>query len=357
MASSYFDLKLEEKRELLEGTVGKTRWSRALIQKDIWVVWALAALFTQPEAPPYAFKGGTSLSKIYGVIDRFSEDVDVTIDPDHEAFLEGEDPLEPNLSKTKLRRRGRRLRDHLPIYLESVLVPYLHEVVDSLPEHSRPEIAADVAKGEVRLVYPNALANRGSPGDIDEAYVRDAVVLEFGARATVEPSEERTASTYLSEIPGMSAELELPVVQVDVLKVERTFWEKATLIHAENTRTAGARIRDRYARHWYDLFCIAADPSLGARAIGDRSALSHVLRVKDIHYRVGGVDYAQCGRGGLRLTPSGEARDRLEKDYREMRTAGMFLEDPPGFSDLMAHLRDLEKEVNALYGRDPLPAL
>jgi hypothetical protein len=254
---SFFELTRNEQKELLQGAEYRTPWSTKMLEKDVWIVWTLDALFRQPNAPRYAFKGGTCLSKAYGAIHRFSEDIDITLDPDHPTYIEGLDPIEPGVTKNQLKQRGDRARAKLPEYLALTLVPYLEQRAQQLPEHSRPTIVLeDGDEGRVRVHYPSALEPSPAP-----PYIAENVLLELGARASTEPSQRADVGTYLGNLPQLEGQVAFPAATVNALSLVRTFWEKATLIHFEITRNDRAAPAERYARHWYDLHAGVAPSS------------------------------------------------------------------------------------------------
>jgi hypothetical protein len=340
---SYFSFTRDEQSELLQGAANRAPWSTKMLEKDVWVVWTLATLFRQPNAPRYAFKGGTCLSKVYGAIHRFSEDIDITLDPDHPTYVEGLDPSEAGVTKNRLKKRGDLARARLPDFLTSTLVPYLRRCALLFPEHSRPTVdIEDAGEGRVRVRYPSALEP-----SVEPPYIAENVLLELGARASTEPSQTAEVRTFLSELPELEGNVAFPTATVRALSIVRTFWEKVTLIHFENTRNDRAGPAERYARHWYDLHALSQRPGLVDMALVDDDTLRLVLRVKHAHYGGKGVRYEDCGTGHLRLATTNGLRIRLEHDYDQMIAANMFVRPPPAFADVTEHLEELESKLNA----------
>lgn len=347
---SFFELTFDEQKELLQGVEYRTPWSTRMLEKDVWVVWTLDALFRQPNAPRYAFKGGTCLSKVYGAIHRFREDVDITLDPDHATFVKGLDPIEPGVTKNQRKKRGDEARAKLPEYLAQTLVPYLEQRAQGLPEHSRPTVALeDGAAGRVRVHYPSALEPSPAP-----PYISESVLLELGARASTEPSQRADVGTYLGDLPQLEGHVTFPTATVNAMGIVRAFWEKATLIHFEITRNDRAAPAARYARHWYDFQALSQRSGLVDQAITDRETLRLVLRVKHAHYSGKGVRYEDCGTGHLRLATTGELRSQLNEDYGEMIAASMFVQAPPTFDIIAVRLAELEALINAHLAQAPV---
>jgi len=319
-----------------------------VLEKDLWVVWRLQALFADPELGRLlGFKGGTSLSKAYAAITRFSEDVDLTID--HRVFGDPLDPLAtPSPSKTQLRRwRERVATDHLPRFLRDRVLPRLESAADAaLDRPRRPVFAIDpIDRATVRVAYPRVLAR--------DDYLRESVLLEFGGRMTIDPIECKHIHTYLQEdLPELATAYELPVATPQVVHGARTFWEKVTAVHAFVTRDEPEKRfaqADRLSRHWYDLVALRAHP-IGAIALERHDIRDAVIRLKALHFASPNVDYADCKTGRTRLVPMEPLLDQLRDDYEDMVDRGMFRIDdpPPSFPELLDGLRSLEREINVL---------
>ena len=349
MAEALLELEPSELRDILDAGASNGPWVREVLEKDLWVVWCLDTLFGQPNAPDYAFKGGTSLSKVYRVIDRFSEDVDVTVSTKDPRILGGDDhPLDDSISNNRRKALNEQAAVNLNHYLTATFAPYVIDHASAtLPSWHRPEVVADDAS--IRIVYPSVLPHSSEP-----PYIERQVLLEFGTRGGTEPSAPHTVTSYLEQVVEPTDQLTFPHAHaVMTLSVERTFWEKATLIHAELARPHRA-LKERYARHWYDLHRLSTHPTLGPQALAAVSALAHVIDMKAKQFRSGGVHYEDCGRGALRLAPDGALRTRLRDDYRQMQASGMFLAEPPTFDALMDQLHDLEATINATFAETPV---
>jgi len=137
-----------------------------------------------------------------------------------------------------------------------------------------------------------------------------------------------------------------PRAIVPVLSAERTFWEKATLIHAECNR---GKVKDsgvaRMSRHWYDLAQLAAG-STGPAAVGDKYLLADVVLQKTVLYYSGYSNYEACLNGDLSLVPQGELAAALEEDFESMKGDGMFWQSPGSFEDIVDLLAEIETEIN-----------
>ena len=335
MAEAFLQLSVQERRDALEVAASASGRPVHLLEKDIWVVWTLATLFASPLREHLVFKGGTSLSKAYAAIRRFSEDIDLTYDirqliPD----LVGDqaDALPPNRSQEK--RWTRAVRDRLPKWIGTSVLPELQRVIDQgrLPTTLR-------ADGEKVFINYEALA-AGS------GYVSPSVMLEFGARSTGEPCEVHEITC---DAAGHLGELTFPVASLRVMRVERTFWEKATAVHVF---CLGGRFRgERIARHWHDLARLD-EAGYAQAALRDRDLALAVARHKAVFFAEKDaegrpVDYEAAVTGALRLVPEGMAKEVLAEDYRRMVDDGLLLDDAETFEVLIEASRKLERKANS----------
>jgi len=305
-----------------------------LLEKDVWVVWALQALFGSPFGEALVFKGGTSLSKGYDVIQRFSEDVDLTYDIRQLLPDLADAPHDPVPgSRAEERRWSRDVQRLLPLWVEGEVRPVLEA-----------RLAADGIVAAVRIegikVFIDYRPTRTGTG-----YVSPSVMLEFGARASGEPSATRPvvcdAAPYLDGIVFPSA---LP----RVMAAERTFWEKATAAHVY---CAQGRLRgERFSRHWHDLARLDAAGFADA-AIADRALARTVARHKAMFFRERAdgedIDYERAVSGGLRLKPDGPSLEALGNDYRRMIEDGLLEADAEPFETLMDACATLSYRANA----------
>jgi predicted nucleotidyltransferase component of viral defense system len=321
----------EERVDILRTQAGITGRTAQILEKDFWICWTLEALFSMPEALPMAFKGGTSLSKVFGAIHRFSEDIDITVDF---RFLDSSvDPFAPTTSRKQQERLTEHLQERVAAYVAEVVTPNLRECLHK--ELQCPPGTIEFAGEDLWIHYPSELGDRSE-------YVTDVVKLEFGGRNSIEPSDRRTVEPYLLPLPGV----ELPSASVTVLAAERTFWEKATLIHAELSRGSFRSSTERLSRHWYDLHRLAAGP-IGLSALADVGLLHDVVKFKKVFYRSAQSGYDRCVTGGLQLVPTDDVvAEALQRDYEKMVSAKMFYDTPPRFDEILEDLRRLANHIN-----------
>ena len=336
MAERYLDLALVDRREVLDVAASASGRPAYLLEKDVWVVWSLDILFAGPLGAPLVFKGGTSLSKAYGAIRRFSEDVDLTYDiralvPE---LVRGRpDALPPNRSQEK--RWTKAVDRALSAWICDAAAPALARALKVV----EPDGEVAVKDGDVIIRYAPLQEGMG--------YGRPEVKLEFGGRATGEPG---AAMEVRCDAADHVRGVEFPTAEPRVLQAERTFWEKATAAHVfcAQRRVPG----EGFARHWHDLVRLD-DAGVVASALADRRIAQGVAAHKAVFFGekdASGkwVDYREAVAGGLRLVPAGDALSALADDYARMVEGGWLLDEAEPFDVLMDACQAIEDRANAV---------
>lgn len=334
--AEFFQLSDADRLEALNRAADTSGRLPHLLEKDIWVVWSLQHLFSGPYSENLVFKGGTSLSKAYNVIRRFSEDVDITYDIRAIARdLVGDAAAPLPASRSQEKKWTKEIRARLSEWVSTKILPRLEQ---EIRERGLPATArADSDK--IFIDYTALITGTG--------YVKPTVMLEFGARSTGEPSELRAircdAAEHLSGI-------DFPSAKPQVMCAERTFWEKATAIHVYCDQGA-FRGRDRFARHWHDVTRLDASGFADA-AIADNALAQAVADHKSMFFaekntRGDIIDYHAAIAGGLRLVPGDEALEKLAADYQHMVDDGLFLDDVEPFAALLERCRVIQQKANA----------
>ncbi|MCF6287143.1 MAG: nucleotidyl transferase AbiEii/AbiGii toxin family protein [Candidatus Hydrogenedentes bacterium] len=327
----FLRLKPDEQADILSAVSTRSGRTSHVLQKDIWVCWVLKNIFEKDTDIRMAFKGGTSLSKVFGLIHRFSEDVDVTLD--YRDLMPDIDPFATNVSKSRIKRLGEALKGRVQSHIRDTILPGLSLSFKELTgESGHIELGEDGEK--IWLYYPSSLGRASG-------YIQDTVLIEFGGRNVTEPNGPHTISPFLAgEIPH----LDFPQSEVMVLAPERTFWEKATLIHVECNRKRTRR-PDRLSRHWYDLAMIGQAES-GANAISNRALLEDVVTHKQLFFNASYAHYNACLTGKFQLVPNNPLLSDLKRDYKQMHNAGMFDIEPPAFTEIVELLSEFEDRIN-----------
>ena len=327
-----------ERAELFGETAARLGFGNPLVvEKDFWVCWVLHQLSALTGLPRIVFKGGTSLSKVFGLIRRFSEDIDLAFHR-HDLGFEGErDPANPALSGHARRGLLGALTKAAIELVADRLLPDLQARAGTAFGEAGRFLVDPAAADTVVFEYPHSLRPEAYGAG---AYVRPQVRLELGARSDHEPQVEGTVRPYAAEL--FPASFAVAACQVPTLAAERTFWEKATMLHERALRPQ-AREPERISRHYYDVV-VMARTDLGRAAISRTELLEAVARHKDVFFHVGGDVYRTAKPGSLRLVPPTGMLGPLRSDYGKMRE--MFFEDPPTFDELVGELRRLEAHIN-----------
>ena len=334
MSEQFLHLPVSDRREILQTAATQLGQQASVLEKDVWVCWTLQTLFSMPNAHPMAFKGGTSLSKVYGAINRFSEDVDVTLD--YRAFDDSFDPFAADVSKNAVKKFNKRLKDYVFQYASTVVAPYIEAQLKALPKPVEYGIDVSDDGEKIWVQYPSAV-------EVNDNYLKSSILVELGGRNVIDPNERHVV---IADISALVTDLDLPSGEVVVLSPERTFWEKATLIHVECNREAFKSDANRLSRHWYDLRMLA-EHAAGKAAINNRSLFEDVVRHKQVFFNASYANYEACLANELRLIPGDEAIAELRTDYEKMLGAGMMYGESPSFDNIITRIRDIEREVNS----------
>lgn len=330
-----------ERRDLFLGASARLGTAVQNIEKDFWVCWTLDALFNGLETggPRLLFKGGTSLSKAFGLIARFSEDIDITVFRDDLGQSAEIDDLN-TLSGKKRRARLDAIRDACQAYITGPLTSqFTHLAASVIPEERfRLELDPDDKDGQSLLFwYPAVTATAGN-------YIRSAVKIEAGAKSALDPHVAASVTPYVTQdLP----DLDLTVTNVITVKPERTFWDKVMILHGlrqwhdrrRELRHGGQRI----SRHYYDVHQLMQAPSAAAWQI------DHELAIDCAHHArlfFGSADLGLdlAAPGTFTLTPSPAMREALKKDYEAM--AGMVFGDIPPLDTVLRSAEHFEQIVN-----------
>lgn len=336
MPEAFLKLSRDDQREVLELAREKTDRPTHLLEKDVWVVWTLAALFDSPTSADLTFKGGTSLSKAYKVIDRFSEDIDLTYDIRKLiGDLLNDDRALPS-SRSQANKWTKAVRERLPDWIATQVQPVIEAALAREKVDAKLEIGGK-DNDKLFLHYPALKQGTG--------YVPPIVALEFGGRATGEPHQVLPVTCDMDgHVPGVS----FPTASPLVMSVARTFWEKATAAHVY---CAQGRIRsERYARHWHDLAALGRSQYF-AEAVMDRAVATSVAQHKAFFFiekdSAGSViDYMPAVSGKLNIVPEGNALAALAEDYANMLADQVMLGDALTFEQLMQTCREIEIQAN-----------
>ena len=326
--NNYFQLSKDQQQIVLTQAANKTGLPVQAVEKDLWVTVVLQIVFSLPIANRLVFKGGTSLSKVWKVIRRFSEDIDLAIDPSIWGF-------EGDLTKKQIKR----LRKASSIFVRDELCLSLKGVVSEtgmekwLQVEVDPDGEGDGTYPEPRVIHVRykSLFNENLP------YLHSEVKLEVGARSLLEPTAKAAVTSAIEDVLPISTTIKQ--VMIPTALAEKTFLEKAFLLHglfsAQSSREA-----NRKSRHLYDLAQIM-NTDIAARAIADDNLWNTIHHHRELFTSMSGVDYTPDIRKRIRLLPPDDVIDNWRSDYKDMQSS-MIYGEKPTFTELMKKMRELE---------------
>lgn len=321
------------RQELFRNTADRMGLPDAIVEKDFWVCFTLDHLFHHSRwKDSISFKGGTSLSKAFRLINRFSEDIDIILD----LCVLGYERDEPwkQRSKTKQDAFNKDANLRAENFLSDIFCP---EIKSGLSEAmgKDAEVSIDVTdKQTVNFVYPRLYTNKAT---------LQIIRLEIGALAAWTPAEIAQISSYAADsYPDVFEQKSTKILTV---APERTFWEKATILHHEANRPEQLAMPPRYSRHFYDLSCIAKSPVKDA-AFSRLSLLQKVVDFKMKFYPRVWAKYEEAVPGTFKLVAPDYRMARLRADYEIMKD--MLFGEKPDFEEVINTVRDLEEEINGL---------
>lgn len=331
--NKFLELTDEQRRTVFEQTAARVHLPVNAIEKDFWVTEMLQHLFTLPYADKMVFKGGTSLSKVWGLIRRFSEDMDIAID----RSMFG---IEGDVTKKQLKK----LRKESSVFVRDILAKDLANALECAGMNSfiaieaAPDGQGDATYPEPRQIhifYKSVLPDRHN------SYLRDEVLIEIGARSLLEPASKAKIESFVSkEFPHLTSQDS--DIHVTAAVAEKTFLEKAFLLH-ELFSTDGCLNASRKSRHMYDL-CKLSEAGLSDQAIANKVLWNAICHHREIFTPIKGVDYTSDIRKNICLTPPTKAIKAWEKDYDTMVTNMIYEDNVPDFAHILSSMSEIESK-------------
>lgn len=335
-----------DRRDLFVGAGNRLGTAEQNVEKDFWVCWTLDILFNSPVAagPRLLFKGGTSLSKGYGLIERFSEDIDITVFRDDIGEPATVEELEA-LSGKKRTARLESIRAACQEYINGALLTHVTtQLTKTLTDAGIPagegRLEPDVEDQDhqsLLLWYPTVTATGNE-------YIRRAIKIESGAKSALDPHSPIIVKPYVDDdLPA----LDLSVPNVTTVDPSRTFWDKVVILHGlrrwwdhRNELKGGGQ---RVSRHYYDVYRLLAAEA-GQRAVNDRAMASDCVRHAQMFFNRPAFDLSEAVQGSFTLAPHEGMVDNLRRDYEAM--SGMIFGKIPPIDNVLATIADLEEQIN-----------
>ncbi len=324
--NNWLGLNKERQIDLFNQIGAKTGLPPFAIEKDAWVTLVLRILFSSEIKDYIVFKGGTSLSKVFYLIERFSEDIDLAINREYLGF-------EGDLNKGQIRKLRRASHDFSSNILPEILKKGLEQF----------GISSDLFK----INIPNTKISDQDPEQIhfnyqsvfeEDHYLPNRVLIELGARSLNEPF-------IIKEIRSMIDENfpEVPFSEkafnIKAILPEKTFLEKIILLHEEFIKPIEKIRYQRMSRHLYDIYKIV-DTNVGRRALKDSELFRNICQHRSVFTSIQGVDYHKLKCRELNCIPPDEIFDQFRNDYSEMQE-NMIYGDSPGFDELIEKLKEI----------------
>lgn len=337
MKLEFLSLPADERRLYIEQAAIQRNVSPIVMEKDFWVCWLLGILFESEFANGLVFKGGTSLSKVFGVINRFSEDIDLSLSP---AFLR---LPEAGTSRNQASKWMSRAEAECEVAVQTQISPAMQAAVMNVlgkNDQVRFEFLKDSTTNSPVLLfhYPSS-----QPTGFD--YLKRSVKLEFGSLTDQQPIGRHAIRPWVAEvIPAAFPDWKCNVV---ALGIDRTFWEKVTILHTEYYRPADKPTPDRLSRHYADTASLALHPE-ARKAITKNDLRDRVVAWKSRFFGSTWANYHLAKPGTFHIIPNGERIPALRRDYQLMRD--MYLTDPLSFDDILTVLSGLERQINLVDG-------
>ena len=323
----------EDRAALFHNTAEAMKMTDAIIEKDFWVCYMLDYLFHRLEWKDHiAFKGGTSLSKAYGLIERFSEDIDLILD--WRVLGYGIDEPWEHRSNTKQDIFNKEANTRAEDFLKNVFLP---SIVNDLTAEIGAEVKCFIDETDpqtVKIAYPNSFY---------DSSILQEIRLEIGALAAWTPVNVADITPYAAQEYGRL--FKQPSTDILTVLPERTFWEKVTILHREAFRAEDRPFPTRYSRHYYDLYRMM-QTQVKDNALADNDLLTKVVDFKDKFYRCPWARYDLAKRGTMRLMPPEYNLDKLRDDYEHMQN--MLFGDKPSFDEIMEGIAKLEADINMI---------
>ena len=330
----YIDLSIQDRQDILRRVQSETGKDPQIVEKDWWVVTVLRALFELPYAQHISFKGGTSLSKCWNLIQRMSEDVDIAIDREFLGFG-------GQLSRTQISDRLRRaacsfVREKLQFDLATQLEK------DGISPDSF-KVTVDITP--ISTTDPETIKVEYTPIFDANPYIRSTVLIEVSGRSMSEPLDKIPIRSYIDEVYTQAPFTE-PASEVRAVVPQRTFLEKLFLLHEEFAKPQADIRVDRMSRHIYDI-CKMADIPFADQAIADKDLYLSVIDHRRTFIGLRGFNYQTLLPQTLSILPPVAVRDAWKKDYQTMQES-MIYEESPSFEQLIEKLTGLNKRINTL---------
>ena len=330
----FINLSIEERQDIIRRVQTENGMDLQIIEKDWWVTAVLRALFSLPYAEHISFKGGTNLSKCWGLIQRMSEDIDIAIDREFLGFS-------GQLSKTQISDKLRRaacsfVREKLQYELAEQMIR------DGI---SKEFFKVDVNITPISTTDPEIIEVEYSPVFNNNPYIRSKVIIEVSGRSMSEPVVGVNLHSYIDDV-YKNAPFAEPDFEVRAVVPQRTFLEKLFLLHEEYYKPIKNIRTSRMSRHLYDI-CQIVNTPIAEEALNDKDLYLSVIEHRRVFIGLRGFDYSTLLPQTLNVVPPADIQSLWRQDYRDMQES-MIYGDSPLFDQLIEKLTVLNAHINSI---------
>jgi len=329
--SEWLKLTDPNKRNIFAETARQKALPISSIEKDWWVVQTLSALFSTEYADKLVFKGGTSLSKSWNLIERFSEDVDLVLDREFLGFA-------GDLSNKQIHKLRYTSYEFISTKFVAALDSSFKEMgFENVIVKPQQVVNHDQDPLIIEIYHPKLTGQ--------DIYLRPDILVEIGSRSMKEPYSQRNINSFVSEIftemPFTENSITVPTVNP-----ERTFLEKVFLLHEEYQRPAEKQRVERLSRHLYDIERLSQTPYF-QKALSDKELYNTIVAHREKFSRLGGVDYSKHVPEYIQIVPPENVILLWEEDYERMKNS-MIYGEKLSFNELIDNIRHINKKINRI---------
>jgi len=329
--SEWLKLTDTEKKNLFTATGNKVGLPAVAVEKDWWVVQTLSLISSMECAESILFKGGTSLSKGWNLIKRFSEDIDLALDRSFLGFT-------GQLKKSEIRRLRKASFDYITnIFLRELEEKFNEAGFDHVSVNDVKVANHDQDPTIIEIYYPKLTEK--------DSYMRPGLLVEIGFRSLGEPNTKRSFRSMVAENFSSAAFADKPL-SISTVNPERTFLEKIFLLHEEHQKP-GDKIRiQRMSRHLYDIQMICKT-EFADRAFENPELYKNIVNHRQRFTRISGIDYSKHSPASIRFIPPENLLRVWESDYIRMKE-NMIYGESSSLDGLIQELSDLQSKINRL---------
>ena len=328
----YSQLTQKQKQLVINQVAESTNYHPDIIEKDWWVTQVLRAVFSLPYSEHLSFKGGTSLSKCWHLIERFSEDIDIAVSRDFLGYG-------GNLTRTQISDKLRRaacsfVREKMQFDLHDALIK------QGIAEDA---FVVKVNVTSVTTTDPETIEVEYQSAFSESEYIRHCVLIEVSGRSMQQPVKCEAIQSFIDQYLPDSAVAEEAFSIPNVVTPERTFLEKVFLLHEEFSKPQQEIRTRRMSRHMYDIVSMMK-AGVDDRALNDEELYRSIVEHRRQFINLKGFDYDTLYPAGLNIIPSESVEDMWRKDYEQMRLS-MIYGEAPTFNEILVELARLQEHI------------